>query len=117
MLTLRAERVNILKWWVDASYDIHHDMRGETGVTMSMGKNGRGYIISMSKKQKLNTKSSTEVKLIGANGVLPHLLWTRCCIKAQGYTIGENIMYQDNMSAILLDNNRRKSITKNTEHL
>ena len=49
--------MNVLKWWVDASYAAHDDMRGHTGGTMAMGKYGRGLIISISKKQKLNTKS------------------------------------------------------------
>ena len=59
-LILRADGVNVLKWWVDASYAAHDDMRGHTGGTMSMGKDGHGSIISISKKQKPNTKSSTE---------------------------------------------------------
>ena len=59
-LILRADRVNVLKWWVDASYAAHDNMRGHTGGTMSMGKDGCGSIISISKKQNLNKKSSTE---------------------------------------------------------
>ena len=41
-LILRADGVNALKWWVDASYAAHDDMRGHTGGTMSTGKDGRG---------------------------------------------------------------------------
>ena len=59
-LILQADRLNVLKWWVDASYAAHDDMRGHTGGTTSMGKDGHGLIISILKKQKLNTKSSTE---------------------------------------------------------
>ena len=55
-LTLRANGVNVLKWWVDASYAAHDDMWGHTGGTMPMGKGGHGSIISISKKQNLNTK-------------------------------------------------------------
>ena len=39
---LRADGVNVLKWWVDASYEAHDDIRGHTGESMSMGKDGRG---------------------------------------------------------------------------
>ena len=71
---MRAERVNVLKWWVDALYADHDDMRGYIEGTMSMKKNGRISIISISKKQKLNTKSSTEVEIIGADNAMPHML-------------------------------------------
>ena len=42
-----------------------------------MGKDGCGSIISISKKKKLNTKSLTEAELIGADGTMPQMLWTR----------------------------------------
>ena len=64
----------MLKWWVDASYAVHEDMRGHTGGTMSLGKDGRGLIIIISKKQNLNAKSSTEAELIGADNVMPQML-------------------------------------------
>ena len=70
-LILRAYGVNVLKWWVDASYTAHDDMRGHTGGTMSMGKYGCGSRISTPKKQKINKKSSTEAELIGADNEMP----------------------------------------------
>ena len=82
-----------------------------------MGKDGRESIISISKKQKLNTKSSTEAELIGADNAMPQMLWTRYFLEEQGYEINNNILYQDNMSTILLENNRKKSITKTTKHI
>ena len=73
-----------------------------------MGKDERGSIISISKKQKMNTKSSTEAELIRADDTMPQMLWTRYFLEAQGYGIDENILYQDNMSAMLLEKNRKK---------
>ena len=70
-LILQVNGANVLKWWVDASYAAHDCMRGHTGGTMSMVKDGRGSIISIPKKQKLNTKSSTEAELIGADNEMP----------------------------------------------
>ena len=107
----------MLKWWVDASYAAHDDMWGHTGGTLSMVKDGCGSIISISKKKKLNTKISTKAELIGADNVMPQMLWTRYFLEAQGCGIDENILYQDNMSAMLLENNRKKSSTKNTKHI
>ena len=82
-----------------------------------MGKDGHGSIISIPKKQKLNTKSSTEAELIGADNAMPQMLWTRYFLEAQGYGINENILYQDNMSAMLLEKNGEKSSNKNTKHI
>ena len=39
-LILRANRLNVIKWWVDALYVAHDNMWGETGETMLMGKDG-----------------------------------------------------------------------------
>ena len=87
------------------------------GGTISMGENGRGLIISISKKQKLNTKSSMEAELIGADDEISQMLWTRYFLKSQGYGTDKNIFYQDNTSAMLLENNGNKSSTKKTKHI
>ena len=56
-LILSADGTGILKWWVDASFAVHPNMRGHSGGGFSMG---RGCPIVGSTKQKLNTRSSTE---------------------------------------------------------
>ena len=45
------------------------------------------------------------------------MLWTRYFLEAQGYGIDENVLYQDNMSAMLLEKNGNKSSTKNKKHI
>ena len=40
------------------------------------------------------------------------ILWTKLFMEAQGYIIEENIIYQDDKSAILLEKNGRKSAGK-----
>ena len=82
-----------------------------------MVKDRRGSIISISKKQELNTKSLTEAELIGADDAMPHMLWTRYFLEAQGYGIDKNILYQDNISAMLLEKNGNKSSTKSTKYI
>ena len=94
--------MNTIKWWVDASYAAHDDMRGHTGGKMSMVKNGRRLIISISKNQNLNKKISTEEELIGADKAMLYMLWTRCFLEAQAYGIDVNVFYQYNTSAMLL---------------
>ena len=45
-LILSADNLNVIKWWVDASYAEHDDMRGHAGATIPLG---RGLVLSMSK--------------------------------------------------------------------
>jgi Reverse transcriptase (RNA-dependent DNA polymerase) len=99
-LTLEANNLQIVKWWVDASFAVHQNMRSHTGGVLSLGK---GAIYSISTRQKLNTKSSTEAELVGVDDVMPMILWTRQFMEAQGYTIKDNVLYQDNQSSILLE--------------
>ena len=54
----------------------------------------------------------TEAKLIGAHDALPQILWKKYFIKEQGYGIDKNVMYQDNLSAMLLETNGKKPSTK-----
>ena len=56
-LILRADILTIIKWWVDASYAAHPYMRGHWGVTMSFG---RGSVMGIAKKHKINVNSSTK---------------------------------------------------------
>ena len=78
---------------------------------------GKGMIQCISHKQKLNTLSSTEAELAGANDVLSHLLWTKNFMEAQGYKAEQTILNQDNTSAILLKKNGRESSGKNSRHI
>lgn len=72
-LTLEANNPQAIKWWVDASFAVHQDMRSHTVEVMSLGK---GAFCSASPRQKINTKSSTEAKLVGVDDVMGQLLWT-----------------------------------------
>ena len=65
----------------------------------------KGAVQSLSKKQKLNTRSSTEAKLVGADDIATQILWMKHFMEAQGYTIEDNILHQDNKSTILLQEN------------
>ena len=78
---------------------------------------GKGAVQSLSKKQKLNTRSSTEAELVEADNVATQILWTKHFMEAQGYTIEDNILYQDNKSTILLQENGRKSAGKRSRAL
>ena len=113
-LTLEADNLHVIKWWADGSFAVHPDMRSHTGGCMTLG---RGVIYGTPRRQKLNTKSSTEAELVAADDIMPQLLWTRYFLEAQGYDIKENILYQDNQSAMLLEKNGRASSGKRTRHV
>ena len=113
-LTLEANKNGVLQWWVDASYAVHPNMRSHTGATFTMGK---GSPFSMSMKQKINTRSSTEAELVGVNDAMALIVWTRMFLEAQGYHVTDNVVYQDNQSAILLESNGKRSSSKKTRHI
>ena len=112
--TIGADDLGCFRTWVDASYAVHPDMRSHTGGAMSFG---RGAIICKSSKQKLNTKSSTEAEFVGASDYLPHPIWVKNFLTAQGYTVRENILEQDNESAIKLERNGRMSAGPKSRHI
>jgi hypothetical protein len=113
-LTLSADSLSILRWYVDASHQIHDDCKGHTGALLLLGA---GAVISSSNKQKLNTKSSTESELVAVHDKSGDVLWVRNFLEAQGYTISENIIFQDNMSTLSLEKNGRLSSSKRTKHI
>ena len=101
-LILSANGSGILKWSVDASFAVHHNMRGHSGGGLPLG---RGFPIVSSTKQKLNICISTETELVGADDFISAICWTRYFLKAQGYRILDNVLFQDNKSSILLEKN------------
>jgi hypothetical protein len=113
-LILSANGSGILKWWVDASFAVHPNMRGHSGGGLSLG---RGFPIVSSTKQKLNTRSSTETEIVGADDFMPAICWTRYFMEAQGYQVQDNVLFQDNKSAILLEKNGKASSSKRTKHI
>ena len=115
-LKLSAGDIRCIKWYVDTSFAVHPDYKSHTGTTMSFG-DGDGAVQSISRKQKLNTRSSTEAELVGVDDVSVMILWTKLFLEAQGYKIEKNILYQDNKSAILLERNGKKSSGKRTRAL
>ncbi len=98
-LILVANGTGVLSWYVDALFAVHPDMGGHTGGAMTMG---RGFPLDKSTIHKLNTRSSMESENFAVNDLIPQILWTRLFMKAQGFVVRDNILYQDNKSAMLL---------------
>ena len=64
---LSIKNSGIIKWYIDAAFSVHKDMRSHTGGFMTMGTEG---VYVQSRKNNLNTKSSTEVEIVLVDDVL-----------------------------------------------
>ena len=60
---------SVLHTWIDASYAVHPDIRGQSDGVILMG---HGAVTQKLTKQKLNAKSSTETEVIDMSDMLPH---------------------------------------------
>ena len=93
---------------VDAAYGVHLDLKSHTvGCTYF----GYGMLQCKSIKQKINTKSSTKVELVGVSDYLIYKIWICLFMGAQGYEIRQKIMFQDNQSAIKMEKIGKKLCT------
>ena len=111
-LTLGMENMSVVKGLIDASFTVHPDFRGHSGGCMTWGK---GCPISVSIKQKLNSRSSTESEIIVVDDLIDKVLWTKLFLAAQGVNVSSNIIQQDNESTIKLENNGRWSAGKRSK--
>ena len=80
---------------------------------MSMGQ---GSIYNTSSKQKINTKSSTENKVVFTDDCMPKMMGTKFFLESQGYAY-EHQLQQYNTSAMRLEINGNASSGKRTKHM
>jgi hypothetical protein len=112
-ITLDATKFVGVMGYIDASYGIHKDCRGHTGVVIVLG---RGPIFAASSKQKINTKSSTESELVGLSDKTGEVIWVGNFLSAQGYNLEPVVVKQDNTSTMALIKNG-KSNSSRTRHI
>ena len=72
-LILSINKSGNIKWYADAAFAVHKDMRSHTGGFTTMGSGG-AFVQSI--KQNLNTKSSTETDLVVVDNVLTQVICT-----------------------------------------
>jgi hypothetical protein len=113
-LTLSADDLRVVKWYVDTSFAVHPDFKSHTSAVMMLG---RGAMQSIARKQRMNVRSSTEGELVAVDDTATMIVWTKLFLEAQGYDVDKNIIYQDNKSTILLETNGKKSLGKRTRAL
>jgi hypothetical protein len=112
-LVLRADDSDTVKWYVDAAFAVHPDYKSQTGIVATMG---HGAFNSISRKQNVNTRSSTEAETVAVDDAAGPMLWTSRFLESLGYPTN-TVLYQDNKSAILLEKNGRKSAGKRSRHM
>ena len=65
----------------------------------------------------MNTRSSTETKLVSVDAYMPEVLWSLYFIQAQGCGVKYAEIHQDNVSAQILDTNKKFSSSRKTKHM
>ena len=73
-LVVGADDSGRLTWNIDASFAVHPDCKNPTGACLTLG---HGSILSISVKQKINTKSSTKAKLVGVDDAMTFVMWMK----------------------------------------
>ena len=101
-LILSADDSGGLYWYADSAFAVHPNMRSHNGAGLALG---RGFAISISSVQKLNTGSSTHAELVCVSDILPMSQWERLFVLSQGLRVTRNVIYHDNESAELLEVN------------
>jgi hypothetical protein len=58
-----------------------------------------------------------ETELISFADILTDIIWMHYFVECQGYNINKYIVFQDNMSALLLEKNGRMLSSQRTKHI
>ena len=77
----------------------------------------RGMLHFQSGKKTLNTNISTEAEIVGVSDYLPYNIHLVIFLEHQVYPILNNIVFQDNQSAIDMETNGKNSCTGNSRHI
>ena len=88
---------------------VQPDFKSHAKVIMNIGQ---GAIQSVSRKQKLKARISTEAELVAVDDVSIYNLWTVLFIKWKGYNIDKKILYKENKSEITMEVNGNRSAGK-----
>jgi len=102
-----------LEVYADASYGVHDNGKSRTGVIAMIAG---GVIDTLSTKQSMVTKSSTEAELIALSEGTSTALRCKQFLEMQGIVIECVKVYQDNKSVITMIN-AGKSNSKRTKHI
>ena len=77
-LTLEAEEMDAIQWWIDAIYGMHPDLKGHSGGMMPLGK---GAEASKLRQHMINLRSSTDSEIIRVDD---HMTGALCTLRFLG---------------------------------
>ena len=113
-LILGVDGSGNIYWYKDGAHAVHADMRGHTGLVMTLGC---GAVLSASWKQKINSLSTTETETIAISDGMPKNMWCLYFIEAQDWDVSDNLLNEDNTSCIRLAKNGKRSSGNMTKHI
>ena len=80
LLLLGWDEFRVMTWLINADFDVHNDIQLHTGACLTTGK---GSLINISMKQKINNESSIEANLVGVDDAMNFLIWSKLYFKWQ----------------------------------
>ena len=101
-LILEADDTQTINWYRDTAFGMQDKMKSHTRACMTLGKD---MVCSFSNKQKVNCRSSAETEFIVVDDKVSKIMWTKQFIEHQGFVVNLNMIYQDNMSSLILETN------------
>ena len=103
-----------IKWYFDKSFEVQKYMKSHTDGFKNIGTRG-SYVQSI--KHNMNTKSSTEAKLVRLDDALTQIIWSCYFLKEKKYKIHNNIIYHDNQSTTKIEKNGSQSSIKRIRYI
>ena len=79
-LVASADDSGRLTWNIDESFAVHPDCKSHTGACLTLGHDS---ILCILAKQKINSKSSTKIELIGVDDVITFVMWMKHFFESQ----------------------------------
>jgi hypothetical protein len=83
-LILGMDKSGKIRWYIDAAFAVHNDMKSHMGAMMTLGQGAANAQLS---KQKLNTQSSTKSDFVGVDDAISQVIWTKYFLEAQSKII------------------------------
>ena len=121
-LVIDWDKIGTILWLIDASFTVYKGIHSYTGAVMILGK---GSLLSLSAKQKINTKSSTEAEIVAVDDAMDFIEWVQFFVKDQIRDINpkspvklignKTTIQQDNISTIQLKNNGKRDLVPNKQ--
>ena len=70
-ISLEADSMDTIRWWINAAYGVHPDLKGHSGGMIFLGK---GAVASKLSRHRIKSRSSTGSDIIGYDDHIPGVL-------------------------------------------